>query len=219
MKRREVLKGFTALGVMAFLPGILVEENYSNKQLHFVGLGQGGTNAMVLIYEKGIKAKYSCITGPYVSHLKPEMEHLFYSTHPDYRINGIHYKKPLDLTPEKKAIFNENHRYVILTGLGSSVGTGFIRSLLDFLYAENKNYLAICSLPSKDEGRSKLEYANQKKAEIEGFANVLFFDNQSIREEYGVIPTKKSFEIANELFYKLFMKCDNSEFNHNHCLV
>ena len=59
MKRREVIKGFAALGVMALLPGILVEGNHSNTQLHFVGLGQGGTNAMVHIYGKGIKAKYS----------------------------------------------------------------------------------------------------------------------------------------------------------------
>ncbi len=209
MKRREVIKGLAALSAMALLPGILVEETRSNTQIHLVGLGQGGTNAMVHIYEKGIVAKYSCITGPYVSHLKPEMEHLFFRNHPDYRINGIYYKKPLDLTPEMKAIFKENHRFVILTGLGSSVGTGFIRSLLDFMNTESKNYLAICSLPPKCEGRSKRDYANQKKAEIEGFANVIFFDNQSIDEEYEFLPIKKIFEIGNELFYKLFMECNN----------
>ncbi len=203
MKRRELIKGFGALGVMALFPGILATGNHSNTQLHFVGLGQGGTNAMVHIHEKGIVAKYSCITGPYVSHLKPEMEHLFFQNHPDYRINGIHYKKPLDLTPEMKAIFKENHRYVILTGLGSSVGTGLINSLLDFMNTECKSYFAICSLPSKNEGRSKREYAEQKKAEIEGLTNVAFFDQQAIRDEYGLLSMNETFEIGHELFYKV----------------
>jgi cell division GTPase FtsZ len=211
MKRREVIKGLASLGGMTLLPGIFAEVNHSNTHLHLVGLGQGGTNAIVHIHGKGIKAKYSCITGPYVSHLKPEMEHLFFRNHPDYRINGIHYKVPLDLTPKMKTIFKENHRYVILTGLGSSVGTGLIRSLLDFLYAEKKNYLTICSLPFKNEGRSKLEYANQKKSEIEGFEHVLFFDHQAIEEECGLMPIKKTFEMGNELFYKLFMENNNSQ--------
>jgi hypothetical protein len=159
---------------------------------------------MVHIYGKGIVAKYSCITGPYVSHLMPEMEHLFFRNHSDYRINGIYYKKPLDLTPEMKAIFKENHQYVILTGLGSSVGTGFIGSLLDFMNTEHKNYLAICSLPPKCEGRSKREYATQKKTEIERFANVIFFDNELIDNKY--LPVIKRFEMGNELYYELFME-------------
>ena len=209
MKRRESIKGLAALGAIASLPGILAVKNNSNTQLHFVGLGQGGTNAMVHIHGKGIKAKYSCITGPYVSHLKPEMEHLYFRNHPDYRINGIYYKKPLDLTPEMKAIFKENHQYVILTGLGSSVGTGFIRSLIDFMNTERKNYTAICSLPPKCEGRSKREYATQKKAEIEAFANVIFFDNETIDNKY--LPIIKRFEMGNELFYQHFMKYNNSK--------
>lgn len=205
MKRRELIKGLGALGAaMVITPRILTAGNPTNVPLHFVGLGQGGTNAMVHIYKKGIVAKYSCITGPYVSHLKPEMEYLFFETPQDYRINGIHYKIPLDLTPEMKALFSENHRYIILTGLGSSVGTGLISSLIDFMITERKSYFAICSLPPKNEGRSKREYAEQKKAEIEGLTNVAFFDQHAIREEFGPLPVKETFEIGNELFYKQF---------------
>lgn len=152
MKRRELIKGLGVLGVMAFLSEIPAMGNDANTQLHFVGLGQGGTNAMVYIYEKGIAAKYSCITGPYVSHLKPGMEHLFFETPQDYRIGGINYKKPMAITAEMKAILSEDHRYIILTGLGASVGTGLISSVLDFLYTEQKNYHAICCLPSFNMG-------------------------------------------------------------------
>jgi len=180
MERRELLKGLGALGAMAFIPGILAVGNHDNRQIHFVGLGQGGTNAMVYIHEKGIEAKYSCITGPYVESLKPGMEHLFFETPQDYRIGGIHYKKPLSITPDMKAIFNEDHRYIILTGLGASVGTGLITGVLDFLNAEQKQFHAICCLPSLNMGRAKRTYAEEKKAEIEGRKNVLFFDQQVV---------------------------------------
>ena len=128
MKRRELIKGLGILEAMTFIPGILAIGNKIDKKLHFVGLGQGGTNAMVHIHEKGIEAKYSCITGSYVSHLKPGMEHLFFETPHDCRIGWIHYKKPMAITPEIKAIFNEDHQYIILTGLGASVETGLISS-------------------------------------------------------------------------------------------
>jgi len=185
MERRDLIKGLGVLGAMALVPGILAIGNHSKKKLHFVGLGQGGTNAMVYIHEKGIAAKYSCISGPYVAHLKPGMEHLFFETPRDYRIGGIHYKKPMDITSEMEAIFNEDHRYIILTGLGASVGTGLISSVLDFLNTEKKNYHVICSLPSFNLGRSKRTYAEEKKAEIKGINNVLLFDQQIVA--YGTL--------------------------------
>ena len=166
MKRRELLKGLGAMGALALLPGILAIGNQIGKKLHFVGLGQGGTNAMLYIHEKGIEANYSCITGPYVAHLKPGMEHLFFETPQDYRIGGIHYKKPLGITSEMKAIFSEDHRYIILTGLGASVGTGLISSVLDFLNTEQKNYHAICCLPSLNMGRAKRIYAEERKRKL-----------------------------------------------------
>ena len=189
MKRRELIKGLGALGAMALLPDILTAGNDTITPLHFVGLGQGGTNAMVHIHEKGIVANYSCITGLYVSHLKPEMEHLLFETPQDYRIGGIYYKKPLAITPDMKAIFNENHRYIILTGLGASVGTGLISDVLDFLNREQKNYHAICCLPSFNMGRAKRTYAEEKKAEIESMKNVLFFDQQIVAVGLQSDPT------------------------------
>jgi len=204
MERRKLLKRLGVLGAMAFIPGILAVGNHSKKKLHFVGLGQGGTNAMVYIHEKGIEAKYSCITGPYVEHLKPGMKHLFFETPMDYLIGGSHYKKPLAITSEMKSIFSEDHRYIVLTGLGASVGTGLISSVLNYLSSEHKNYHAICCLPSLNMGGSKRTYAEEKKAEIEDRENVLFFDQQTIPEKCGQISIHRIYDEGNELFYKFF---------------
>jgi len=204
MKRRELIKGLAGLGALTLFPNIVAMGNLINKPLHFVGLGQGGTNAMVFIHEKEIKAKYSCITGSYVSQLKPEMEHLFYKSSLDQRVNGTHYKKQIAITAEMKSIFSKNDRYVILCGLGASVGTGLIRSLLEFLQAMKKSYMVICSLPSLNEGRSKRVYANQKIDELAKWNNVLFFDQQFLAEEGEKPSIRKIFEKGNQQYFNLF---------------
>lgn len=204
MKRRELLKGLAALGAMALLPDIMAMGNQPNSNLHFVGLGNGGTNAMVHFHGKGIKAQYSCITGSYVSHLKPEMEHIFFVPSPDCVVGGIHYKERIALTPRMKAIFNKNDRFVILTGLGASLGTSLISNVLDLLQAGQKSYLAICSMPVVNEGRARVEYAKQKRMELDGLKNVLYFDHDSVNEEFGRLPIRQTFERADEIFYTIF---------------
>jgi cell division GTPase FtsZ len=204
MKRRELIKGFAALGAMALLPDIVAMGDQTNSNLHFVGLGAGGTNAMVHIHGKGIKAQYSCITGPYVSHLAPEMEHIFFVPSPDCVVGGIHYKERIALTPRMNAIFNKKDRFVILAGLGASVGTSLISNVIDLLQAGNKSYLVICSMPGINEGRERREYAKQKRMELEGLNNVLYFDHESINEEFGRLPIRKTFRRGDELFYTIF---------------
>ena len=204
MKRRELIKGLAGLGAMALLPNILAMGNQQNNNLHFVGLGSGGTNAMVHIHGKGIKAQYTCITGSYVSHLAPEMEHVCYETSLEYRRNAYKNKTQLAITPEIKSLFNEDDHYIILAGLGGFACTGLISNLLDFLRAEQKNYLAICSMPGVNEGRGRWEYAKQKRMELDGLKNVLYFDHDSVNEEYGRLPIRPTFERADELFYSIF---------------
>ena len=210
MKRREVIKSLAALGAMSFLPIFGVKGIKTNVRPHIVGLGHGGTNVMVNIHDKGIAAKYSCITGRYVSHLKPGMKHIFFETSPDCRVNGIYYEKNIALTPEMKAVFSENDNFYIFTGLGASVGTGLISSLIDFLRAGHKNFTVFCSLPSRNEGRSRREYASQKKMELENMVSVMFLDHQDIAEESKELSINGIFEKANDTWYKFFkssLKC------------
>ena len=191
MKRREILKGLAAIGTLTLMPNIVAFGNRANFNIHFIGLGSGGTNALTYIHQKGIDAKYSCITGLHVSHLTPDVKHIFWETPPEYRILGIYDRKPLSLTKEMKAVLSSDETFVILAGLGSSVGTGLIIDTLKFLQSKQKNYLAICSMPFKNEGRSKNEYANQKKAELESFKNVLFFDHNQIITHHPEVPVEE----------------------------
>lgn len=206
MKRREVFIELAALGTLALLPNFRVNEILTSNNLHFIGLGHGGTNGLAFVHKKGIEAKYTCITGSYVSHLKADVRHIFFESPKEYRVNGIKYMERLPLTSEMEALFSENDFYIILTGLGASVGTGLISNILELLQSEQKNYMAISSLPFKNEGRSKNEYANSKKAELESLKNVLFFDQNWIINQYGqmTMTIHKAFEKLDEQYYSIF---------------
>ncbi len=205
MERSEFLKGVVALGALSVVPDFIIQANRSKLKLHFVGVGSGGTNAMVHINNQGINANYSCINGPYFSHVPKDVKFVFFESPTSYRINGSYYKKGLELTTEMKTIFDKDEFYVVLVGLGSSVGTGLINNLLEFLLAEQKSLMAICSLPFTKEGRSKSEYAIEKKEELSGKKDVHFIDlNQTIEEGENVaIP--EMFKRADELFYSAFL--------------
>ena len=204
MKRREILKGIAAMGMMMLMPNITVSGNPAGTRLHFIGLGQAGTNAMVHIHKKGIKAKYSCIASSYVSQLTRDIDYLFFETMQDFRVNGIRYRERLPLTQQMKNLFKENDTYIILTGLGSSVGTGLISNLLKYLQSEKKSFLAICSLPINAEGRSVNEYASLKMRELAGNENVLFFNHNQFIEESVRMSVPEVFKQGNEQFYTIF---------------
>jgi cell division GTPase FtsZ len=205
MERSEFLKEVVALGALSVVPDFIIQTNRSRLKLHFVGVGSGGTNAMVHIHNKGINANYSCINGLYFSHLSKDMEFVFFESPANYRISGSYYKKGLELTPAMKEIFDKDELYIVLAGLGSSVGTGLINNLLEFLHAEQKSYMAICSLPFTKEGRSKSEYAFERKKELSGQKNVHFIDLNQTIEEGGSVAIPEMFKRGDELFYSAFI--------------
>lgn len=204
MNRRELVKGPAALDGIELLPNIAAKENQKIYRPHFVGLGQGGTNVMMYIHNKGIKAKYSCITGAYMPHLTPDIKHIYFETLADYHINGIYHKKQISITPEMETVFNDDDNFYILTGLGGSVGTGLISNLMDLLLKEQKNYTVFCSIPSTNEGWQKREYAIKKIAELNDFLYVMVYDHEDIVEEFAELTIKEIFEKANEFTYEFF---------------
>jgi len=195
------------MGSFAIFPGIRILENSLKGNLHFVALGSGGTNAMAFIYKQGIKANYSCITGSYVSHLTPDIKHIFWETPREYCVLGENYMTPLSLTNAMKYVFSGNEIFIILAGLGGSVGTGFILDVLKFLLANWKNYIAICTLPMQCEGKSRNQYARLKKQEICKMKNVHFIDNEHLYKIYPEISTIELLEKANEQAYRISRQC------------
>ena len=197
MERRNMMKTLASFGALALLPKISLQEKSAKKRLHFIGVGSGGTSAMMYIHNKRIVAKYTCITGPFVDHITPDVKHLFYLAPREYRDYSNTHK--IALTQEMKHIFKEEEHYIVLTGLGGFSGTGLISNILKHLQDNGKKHDAICSLPYQEEGRSRVGYANKKKTELEKNKNVVIFDQNPI----GGLNISKALEKGHEISYNI----------------
>lgn len=206
MERREMIKGLAAFGAMALMPELSARENQITRNLHFIGLGQGGTNAAACLQKKGIEGTYTCITGDSVSHLSQNTNHIYFETPQDFKVNGVNYRKPISLTTEMKNLMIRDDKYMILTGLGGTVGTGLISSVLEFLKDHQKKFLAICSLPFYNEGRTRNLYALLKQSELKDFSNVHCFDQNYLIQGFSQFTVREAFERGNEQYWNLFMK-------------
>ncbi|MEI6138105.1 MAG: hypothetical protein WCP85_02505 [Mariniphaga sp.] len=206
MERRDMIRGLAAFGAIALMPELSARENKITSKLHFIGLGQGGTNAANCLQKKGIKGSYTCITGNYVSHLSPTTNHIYFETPSDFKMNGVNYRKPIGLTQEMKNLLIQDDNYIILTGLGGTAGTGLISSVLEFLKDHQKKFIAICSLPFYNEGRTRNLYALLKQSEIKEMANVHCFDANYLLERNGQLTVREAFARVEDLYYKLFLK-------------
>ncbi len=207
MKRRELIKSLGALGALALLPGHNLFGNIQNDQLHFIGLGTGGTNVAWRIRQKGVKAGYSCFNW-FPSFVEPYegFQHIFYEYPREFRQSNEMGRKRIPLTDEMKSILSHNDFYIVFVGLGAFTGTSLITDVVEFLEARNANYLSVCSLPFRNEGRNRNEYARSKMKELEKYARVKFFDNEEILKRFGLMKISKSFEKADEEIYCIFQR-------------
>lgn len=207
MKRRELIKSLGALGALALLPGHNLFGNIQNDQLHFIGLGTGGTNVAWRIKQKGIYGSYTCMNW-FPSFVEPYkgFHHIDYEYPREFRQSNELGKKRIPLTNEMKTSLSKDGFYVVFVGLGAFTGTSLISDVVEFLETRKANYLAICSLPFVNEGRTRNEYARSKMAELIKYKRVKFFDNEEILKRFGVMKISKSFEKADEEIYCIFQR-------------
>jgi len=221
MKRRELIKGLAAFGALAILPNMKVSGSRKNDKFHFIGLGSGGTNIARHFQQKGIVGDYTCVTwfpsivapvpwapdqfDPYPFVLYEGFNHIEYEYPRHIRQSNELGKQPIPLTAEMKRVLSDDRIYIVIVGLGAYSGTSLISDTLDFLESNNKRYLAICTLPFKNEGRSRNEYAKEKMMDIQRY-NVRFFDNNKILEKYGESRISKNFANSDEEIYCIFEK-------------
>ncbi len=181
--------------------------------LHFVGLGGAGTNAVEFIHEKGIKAQYTCISNPERKGLSPDINFIRFvapgrSLVKDgkevYRLANMTQK--LVIPKEVENVFISNYRFILLAGLGSYTGTYMFRELCFQLNRNNHNFFAICSIPFKFEGKDRMQFANDVCKELRTMPNVLTYNLEILRNTYGNLTLMEAFERADEMFYLVIQK-------------
>lgn len=202
MKRRELIKGLAAFGTLALMPNISALGR-GGPNLHFIGLGFAGRNVITHIYQKGIEAEYSFMCYKPHPEMTSDINYIYYEYPRHHRQSNELGKQPMPLTTEMKRILSDDRIYIVIVGLGAYTGTSLISDTLEFLESNNKRYLAICTLPFKNEGRSRNKYALEKMMDLQKY-NVRFFDNNVILEKYGESRISKNFAHSDEEIYRIF---------------
>jgi hypothetical protein len=149
MERRRMIKGLAALAICALMPKVGLVGNQETQSLHIIGLGRCGINAIMRFHGKGIDAKYSCIGNTHVSHQTSEIRYIYFNTTRENHEKGSSKSENIGLTPEMKALFNENDRFIIYAGVKGSTGTELIFNIINYLQTERKNYLAVYLFKNK----------------------------------------------------------------------
>jgi len=210
MNRREALKVLASLGAIALLPSGIYPESFKTKELHFVGLGGGGCNALENIRSNGVRAKYTCVTNPARPHLPIDVEFIRFATPAcfDKKERGSLSSVNLDdhtvLGFQIKKVFSEDSFYILLAALGGYTGTKLTREVAEHLIVNNKRFMIICSTPFKFEGKMNISLAEKVKDQLKPLPNFLCFELEGLREIHGNMKLSEAFAKADEQFYSIF---------------
>jgi hypothetical protein len=160
--------------------------------------------ALKHLYNKGIRARYTCINSHERLHLPADVEFIKTAV-PRWTDNPMAtgQKQPFSLPDEVQNTFSDNAYHILLVALGGCAGTRLALALSAFLQEMNKKNLVICSLPFKFEGRRRM-IAGRAIDEMLFSANVRWFDLQVLGNDHGSRPVSEVLEMADEQFYNIF---------------
>jgi cell division GTPase FtsZ len=202
-----------ALKSLSFSPITSAVFAASTSDIHFVGLGNAGCNALKYIFQKKIKAKYTAITELRKSDF-PEGINLIPFTPPRKIIHKMKDKsiwasdmdKQLVIPDGIRELFNKDHLYILLSGLGGFTGTYFTETISSMLSANGKMFFAICSLPFPFEGSDRNTIAINAFNNLRLIDNFRYFDFKVLSEQFNKSTLDEVFEKGNEQIHEIFSK-------------
>lgn len=209
MDRRELLKSISLLsGAAIFLPKDLLA-NKRAKNLHLVGMGDGGCKMVQYLLNRNDQADFTLINSSFKGYYAPISKQVIYEIPNDAytgrNINLTTLQSQECLPQNIKNVFADNSKhYVIIAGLGGFTGSYLSRAFISHLKSNNIAYNSIISLPFTHEGLIKRNNAEIIKSSFGKIQNTVFVDFDSIREKHGNFKLVDAFAIANEYVYKAY---------------
>jgi len=212
-----------ALGISRY------EDDYNKspaKTTHFIGLGGCGCNVLQFFHKKGLEGKYTGITELGERILYPGINYISF-TPPRYdpfnlsnpRVLFPDMRQKLVVPEEIKELFRENHRYVLIAGLGGYTGTKMVEELTLWLDDIGKVFVTICSLPFYFEGKIRNTIAEKSLIKLRPICNFRYLDHIAILDQCLVdLTVPDAFLLGNKKFYETynsFIRFD--EFMRNGC--
>jgi hypothetical protein len=135
---------------------------------HFIGLGNGGTNAVKYIWSQWVKGRFTVVNDPEDADIPDGINLIPFRSPKIRKFSGKKrdfyfpdMEQPLELPDELSGLFRENCRFILLAGLGGYTGTKMAEALSGMLQKEQRDFPTICSMPFSFEGTSRLANAHE----------------------------------------------------------
>ena len=195
-----------------------IEQNLREKistdlPTHFVGLGGAGSKVVEFLFSKGIDAHFTSVTYPSKSMNSNRInyipiEHIGYISHGfQPSIDFVEECNSNILSPTFQKlidIFNSDHHFVLLSGLGTYTGLCLTQVFTLWLYANNKSFHTICTTPFAFEGKVRSTFATITQAKLSSIPNFHCLELDNLRTQYGYLTLSQAFEKVNEEYFNVY---------------
>jgi len=192
----------------------LSEIEISNQtETHFIGLGSAGANAVKYIWSQWMKAQFTVVNDQRGADIPEGIKLIPFISPKILKFTGKYgdfydpdMAQPLELPDELSELFNQNCRFVLLAGLGGYTGTKMAEALSLMLHNSQKDYITICSVPYRFEGRNKQTIALQAIEQMKTIPNCHFFELDQLKDEQEDMLLCDAFPAGDRYFYKIISK-------------
>jgi len=185
----------------------------SQRETHFIGMGGGGTNAVKFLWSNWVRGRYTVVNTHENKDIPDGINLIPFHSPKNIKFTGKKediyvpdLENPLKLQEKLTWLNREDCRLVLLAGLGGYTGTKMAEALSGMLHKQQKDFLTICSMPFRFEGRSRLANAQEAMNRMKTIPNCHFFELEMLRDEYENMSLSEAFPAADRYFYRIISK-------------
>lgn len=179
---------------ITFLPSSDFSIFNNLEKLHFVGFGGAGSNIVEYLHTKGIQAKFTCISNPLGQNISSEIQFIKYV-----------YEAQKEIPSSIFNIFENNEKFILLSGLGGNTGTFLTIEISKLLHKKKIPFLTFASMPLKIETEERHSKSDLAFKELEKIPNFYYYKFSEIKLLFNTkMNFKELFEKISHLIYKLY---------------
>ncbi len=209
MNRKQFLKNIFASAALLALPTsfLLAEKNEiikPKKQLHFVGLGGGGCNAVEFIQQRMSNAKFTCISSPVRKYEKSNIKFVELNLHDWFDVANVRkdylndkiFFRGIERVEE---VFRTDDTFIILVGAGGDTGTMIAHDVFERMRSNNRDCYMVSTFPFDFEGRCRIKMATTFVNRFKLDTHFGLVSNEEMRRIYGDMDIADAFAKIDEL--------------------
>ena len=179
---------------------------------HVIGLGYGGARAAIYAWQQWVRGGFTVVSDPQNAEV-PDGIHLIRFRSPRIRVYSGRMgefslpdmDEPLHLPEELNQVLSEEGRFILLAALGGYTGTKMAEALSLRLQSEQKDFVVLCSLPFRFEGRTRNRIAREALERMKTIPDCHSFALDSLRTANPGMLLSEAFRAGDEAFYRFLV--------------